>query len=82
MVTIAGRKRISGGNNLATGTVDVTKLPEIMNKIKLQNFLHKEQEDDSTNIVAEITREDYAHSYGPTVGDKVRLGDTSLYLEV
>jgi len=29
-----------------------------------------------------ITRENYAALYGPTTGDKVRLGDTSLLLEV
>jgi len=29
-----------------------------------------------------ITRSNYAEIYGPTVGDRVRLGDTSLMLEV
>ncbi|MFD7919790.1 urease subunit alpha [Streptomyces sp. NPDC059740] len=29
-----------------------------------------------------ITREQYAKSYGPTVGDQVRLGDTNLWIEV
>ncbi|MCH2211568.1 MAG: urease subunit alpha [Fuerstiella sp.] len=29
-----------------------------------------------------ITRSNYAEIYGPTVGDRVRLGDTSLILEV
>ncbi len=29
-----------------------------------------------------ISRDTYAHIYGPTTGDKVRLGDTSLMLEV
>lgn len=29
-----------------------------------------------------ITRERYAKSYGPTVGDQVRLGDTNLWIEV
>ena len=29
-----------------------------------------------------ITRSNYAEIYGPTVGDRVRLGDTSLLLEV
>lgn len=24
----------------------------------------------------------YAHTYGPTVGDRIRLGDTSLVIEV
>ncbi|MCC3270269.1 urease subunit alpha [Arthrobacter gengyunqii] len=28
----------------------------------------------------QITRHDYAHLYGPTVGDSVRLGDTDLWI--
>lgn len=29
-----------------------------------------------------ITRGNYAKSYGPTVGDQIRLGDTSLWIEI
>lgn len=29
-----------------------------------------------------IDREEYISMYGPTVGDKIRLGDTNLFLEV
>lgn len=29
-----------------------------------------------------ISREQYAETYGPTVGDKVRLGDTELFIEI
>ncbi|MFU2207825.1 urease subunit alpha [Solidesulfovibrio sp. C21] len=32
--------------------------------------------------MAEITRQAYAEMYGPTVGDKVRLADTDLVIEV
>jgi urease subunit alpha len=32
--------------------------------------------------MAFITRKDYANMYGPTTGDAVRLGDTSLFAEV
>jgi urease subunit alpha len=32
--------------------------------------------------MARMTRDDYAHMYGPTTGDVVRLGDTSLLAEV
>ena len=31
---------------------------------------------------AKISRRDYAHMFGPTVGDKVRLADTELFIEV
>ena len=29
-----------------------------------------------------ITRQAYAGLYGPTTGDRVRLGDTDLFLEI
>jgi urease len=29
-----------------------------------------------------IPREEYANKYGPTVGDKIRLGDTNLFAEI
>jgi len=32
--------------------------------------------------VAKISRQAYAEMYGPTVGDRLRLGDTELWLEV
>jgi len=32
--------------------------------------------------MARMSRKDYAHMYGPTVGDAVRLGDTSLLAEI
>ena len=32
--------------------------------------------------MARMTRSDYAQMYGPTKGDAVRLGDTSLLAEV
>src|SRR3970282_2554304 len=31
--------------------------------------------------MAEITRTAYAEMYGPTTGDRVRLGDTELWIE-
>ncbi|MFQ3266326.1 MAG: urease subunit alpha, partial [Colwellia sp.] len=32
--------------------------------------------------MANIDKQAYAHMFGPTVGDKVRLADTDLWLEV
>ena len=33
-------------------------------------------------MTRKIARSTYAHMYGPTVGDKVRLADTELIIEV
>ena len=30
----------------------------------------------------QVSRQEYAALFGPTVGDKIRLGDTSLYVEI
>jgi urease subunit alpha len=32
--------------------------------------------------MAKISRQDYNNLFGPTVGDKIRLGDTELYIEI
>jgi urease subunit alpha len=32
--------------------------------------------------MTEISRQEYAGLFGPTIGDKIRLGDTDLYIEV
>ena len=32
--------------------------------------------------MAQISRQEYAGLFGPTVGDKIRLGDTDLYIEI
>jgi len=32
--------------------------------------------------MVKISRKEYARYYGPTTGDKIRLGDTSLIAEV
>ena len=32
--------------------------------------------------MARMSRKDYAHMFGPTVGDKLRLADTDLWIEV
>ena len=32
--------------------------------------------------MAKMTRKDYAALYGPTLGDGIRLGDTSLIAEI
>jgi urease subunit alpha len=32
--------------------------------------------------MTQISRQQYADLYGPTVGDKIRLGDTGLYVQI
>lgn len=32
--------------------------------------------------MATISRQEYNNLFGPTTGDKIRLGDTDLYVEI
>ncbi|MBR3800614.1 MAG: hypothetical protein IKK35_02835, partial [Rikenellaceae bacterium] len=32
--------------------------------------------------MAKISRQEYNNLFGPTVGDKIRLGDSDLYVEI
>ncbi|KAF9106020.1 hypothetical protein BGX27_009354 [Mortierella sp. AM989] len=84
-VSIGGKKRISGGNNLATGYVDPDRLQEIMSNLIARNFLHMAQSpalNEKEIPEYQIPREVYQTFYGPTVGDRVRLGDTDLWIEI
>src|SRR4249920_3515366 len=33
-------------------------------------------------VMTQVSRQEYAGLFGPTVGDKIRLGDTDLYIEI
>ena len=80
---IAGGRVIHGGNSLATGPVDKSRLPTIISSLKSKGFSHIPQ---PPNLPAPapylMDRQRYADAYGPTTGDTVRLGDTELYLQV
>lgn len=43
LVAIGGKKVIKGGNGLATGPVNRSRLPEIMKEIRDKKFLHSEE---------------------------------------
>jgi urease len=86
---IGGKKIIRGGNNLADGPATPDRIPSVMSKVLAQKFSHVQESsaptattEAGTAAAFEMTRAEYAAMFGPTVGDKVRLGDTSLVLEV
>lgn len=83
LVEIGGKKIISGGNNLASGTVDMIKLPGIMNKLSSLGFMH----DANTPLLPnappyKLERDYYIDHFGPTTGDLVRLADTNLWARI
>ena len=84
LCAIGGNRYISGGNNLATGPVDPTGLPDnVLKRIVELGFSHEPLTEQlpSPNPYL-MTRAAYAAAFGPTRGDKVRLGDTDLWIEI
>jgi urease len=84
LVEIGGRKIIRGGNNLATGVVDLSRAEEILATLQQGGFAHVPTPvGDSGHISAfEIDRSAYCMMFGPTVGDLVKLGFTDLWIKV
>lgn len=84
LVEIGGNKVIRGGNHLATGTVDLSRAEEIVEKLLQAGYAHTpEPAGDLAHIdVFEMDRAAYATMFGPTTGDFVRLGATDLWVTV
>ncbi|KAL9714449.1 Urease [Leucoagaricus gongylophorus] len=83
LVSIAGNKYISGGNGLATGYVDALNEATVLENIMKGGFAHiPEPAAWEIKMDTKIGRETYISMFGPTVGDRVRLGDTELWIEV
>ena len=83
LVAIGGHKIISGGNNLASGVVDLSRADDIVRDLVQKGFSHvPEPGAGEVSVDTEVTREAYVAMFGPTTGDRVRLGDTSLWVQV
>lgn len=89
LVDIAGHKFVSGGNALvntaASRLTDQSAKDEVIRSLVEKGFSHLKQEGAIVGVEVpgfEMSRETYASMYGPTTGDRVRLGDTSLWIEV
>ncbi|KAJ3725671.1 urease [Lentinula guzmanii] len=83
LCSIAGARIISGGNRLATGIVDPAQTEEIIKNLVQKGFGHV-PELGALEVTedTDIGREAYISMFGPTTGDRVRLGDTELWIEV
>ena len=74
---------VRGGNALASGPVDNATLQTVMKRVAERGFLHEAQAAPAeVGPPLKLPRHRYAAMYGPTTGDKVQLGDTSLVLQV
>ncbi|KAJ7272067.1 urease [Mycena haematopus] len=83
LCSIAGAKIVSGGNRLASGVVDYARTDHIVGELIQKGFGHV-PEPGALELSSDtnIGREAYISMFGPTVGDRVRLGDTALWVEV
>ena len=76
----AGSRIVYGGNGWLSGNLNQEHLiPEL---IEQKIFRHVEQLVPLPQAPYQMSRIKYIQCYGPTVGDKVRLGDTELFLEI
>ncbi|KAF4614281.1 hypothetical protein D9613_007992 [Agrocybe pediades] len=97
LVEIGGKKIISGGNNIAAGEfvpmsdpMSMIKREHILAEIVKREFAHEPEpgalevtlKEELTGRETEIGRDIYISMFGPTKGDRVRLGDTNLWIEV
>ncbi|KAA3463410.1 urease [Gossypium australe] len=89
LVSIGGNKVIRGGNGIVDGPVDYNNIETVMETIRIEGYGNMEDADASEGLTGEdsdftttVSPEAYANMYGPTTGDKIRLGDTNLYAEI
>lgn len=74
----------SSGGSVGNGTpVDIgNPPPDFVDKLKSLGFCHKDQSNVPVAKPVEMSRETYAQTFGPTKGDRIRLGDTCLVVEI
>ena len=83
LVEIGGRRHVSGGNAIAPGPVDESRRPAVVLEVQRRGFRHvAEASAEVAASSASVPRIKYLSMYGPTVGDRVLLGDTGLVAEV
>ncbi|KAK2460154.1 hypothetical protein APHAL10511_007833 [Amanita phalloides] len=82
LVALAGKQKISGGNKFASSILKFSGLD--VRELKVQDGFSHVPEPGSLEVMEDtvMDRESYISMFGPTVGDRVRLGDTSLWVEV
>ncbi|GFQ07550.1 urease [Phtheirospermum japonicum] len=89
LVSIGGLRIIRGGNNIADGPVDDSKILDVMKAVHEGGYGFSEEVNAREFVIQEgssfscsMTHDHYANMYGPTTGDKIRLGDTDLLAEI
>jgi urease len=79
LVDIGGSKIVVSGNRLHEGGTDEDA---IMTRVEEQGFGHATAMEIPAGKPLVVDRSSYADIYGPTVGDRIKLGDTELEIRV
>lgn len=85
LTQISGLQTIKGGSSVATGTIDMSHVNAVLRRLEEEGFRHVPEDPPSDHSVIRpytMDRMSYAMMYGPTVGDKIRLGTTGLWVRV
>ena len=83
LVDIAGARRVVTGNRLTDGVASEERHGEIMARVEAGGFGHAASPEPPPEGRAYVLdRSSYADMYGPTKGDRLVLGDTSLVVRV
>ncbi|KIJ67033.1 hypothetical protein HYDPIDRAFT_38468 [Hydnomerulius pinastri MD-312] len=81
LCSIGGKKIAKGGNSLTS--LISSKLAEDVSEDLFRGFSHVPEPDAlAVHSDKDISREEYISMYGPTIGDRIRLGDTSLWVQI
>ncbi|KAK3642659.1 Urease [Elasticomyces elasticus] len=84
LVQIGGKQVIKGGNGIATGNIHDDGVADgILQRLQEGGFLHKEEPASDQQLDPfKMSREAYIAMFGPTVGDRIRLGSTDLWIKI
>ena len=80
LCSIGGNKVVKGCNGITDFVA--SKLAEGISEDIFKGFGHLPADALPWSKVNDISREEYISMYGPTVGDRIRLGDTSLWIQI
>ena len=86
LVSLGGNNNVVCGNGLTGGKADMSRWDEIEGRMNAREGGFGDVVRSGVEVpegrARVISRSAYADAYGPTVGDRVRLGDTSLLARI
>lgn len=84
LTQIGGLKTIKGGSGFATGTIEYPRAKKIVQHLQEAGYRHTTEDSEEKGDIkpCSMDRLTYATTYGPTVGDCIRLGSTDLWVKI